>query len=78
MNSTENWWRAEIEKLLFRPGFDEESPSRFRANTEELWREVFKKEIDVQREIIAPAIARRNKGYGEHPPDYKGILKESS
>ena len=61
---------------LFRPGFDEESPSRFRANTEQLWREVFKTEIDVQKEIIAPAIARRNQGYGEPPPDYLGILKE--
>src|SRR5436305_13492117 len=59
---------------LFRPGFDEESPSRFRANTEKLWREVFQSEIDVQGEIIAPAIARRNRGYGEPPLDYKGIL----
>ena len=63
---------------LFRPGFDEESPSRFRANTEQLWREVFKTEIDVQKEIIAPAIARRKQGYGEPPPDYLGILKECS
>ncbi len=59
---------------LFRPGFDEESPGRFRANTEHLWREVFKGEIDVPQEIIAPALARRSQGYGEPPPNYKGIL----
>ncbi len=59
---------------LFRPGFDEESPGRFRANTEQLWREVFKSQIDVSREIIAPALTRRKQGYGEPPPDYKGIL----
>ena len=59
---------------LFRPGFDEESPGRFRANTEQLWREVFNAEIDVNREIIAPALARRKQGYGEPPPDYKRAL----
>jgi hypothetical protein len=62
---------------LFRPGFDEESPGRFRANAESLWREVFGREIDVQREIIAPAIQRRRQGYGEEPPDYKGVLKDA-
>ena len=61
---------------LFRPGFDEESPNRFRANTEQLWRDVFNSEIDVHQEIIAPALARRKQGYGEPPPDYKGILRE--
>jgi hypothetical protein len=59
---------------LFRPGFDEESPGRFRANTEQLWREVFQCQIDVQQQIIAPALERRKQGYGEPPPDYKGIL----
>ena len=61
---------------LFRPGFDEESPGRFRGNTELLWREVFGAAIDVQHEIIAPAILRRKQGYGEEPPDYKGVLKD--
>ena len=68
MNSTENWWRAEIEKLLFRPGFDEESLSRFRANTEHLWREVFKTEIDVQREIIARRLLAETKVTASLPP----------
>jgi hypothetical protein len=31
-------------------------------------------EIDVRREIIEPAITRRNQGYGESPPDYKSSL----
>jgi hypothetical protein len=61
---------------LFRPGFDEETPSRFGQNTEQLWREIFKGEIDIKRDIIAPAIARRKQGYGEPPPDYKSILRE--
>ena len=62
---------------LFRPGFDEESPGRFRANAEILWRDVFGREIDVQREIITPAMLRRRQGYGEEPPNYKGVLKDA-
>jgi hypothetical protein len=61
---------------LFRPNFNEESPNRFRENTEQLWREVFQQPIDVQREIIEPAIARRKQGYGEESSDDKGILRE--
>lgn len=61
---------------LFRPSFDEESPNRYAENTERLWREIFKSEIDVRKEIIAPAIARRKEGYGETPPDYKSVLRE--
>ena len=61
---------------LFRPGFQAESPSSFFANTLRLWREVFQLEIDVVREIIEPALARRQKGYGESPPDYKDVLRE--
>ncbi len=61
---------------LFRPSFDEESPNRFKENTERLWREIFKSEIDVRTEIIQPAIARRKEGYGEEAPDYKSILRE--
>ena len=59
---------------LFRPGFDEESPNRYVENTERLWREVFRATINVRQEIIAPALARRKQGYGDPPPDYKGIL----
>lgn len=59
---------------LFRPGFDEESPNRYPENTRRLWRELFKTEIDVHSQIIAPAIERRRRGYGDPPPDYKGSL----
>jgi hypothetical protein len=59
---------------LFRPAFDEDSPNRFPENTRKLWRELFQGEIDIRREIIEPAIARRKQGYGETPPDYKGAL----
>jgi hypothetical protein len=61
---------------LFRPNFDEEAPNCFPENTERLWREIFKSQIDVRQEIIQPAIARRKQGYGEEPPDYKSILRE--
>jgi hypothetical protein len=33
-------------------------------------------DIDVRRDIIAPAIAQRRLGYGEPPPDYKKALAE--
>jgi len=59
---------------LFRPAFDDESPNLYPENTRRLWRELFQSEIDLQREIIAPALARRRAGYGENPPDYKLIL----
>lgn len=59
---------------LFRPAFDEDSPNRYPENTRKLWRELFRSEIDIRREIIEPAIARRRQGYGEIPPDYKRIL----
>jgi hypothetical protein len=61
---------------LFRPAFDEDSPNRYADNTRRLWREIYQAEIDIQRDIIAPAIARRNQGYGETPPDYKRALGE--
>ena len=59
---------------LFRPAFDEDSPNRYPENTQRLWREIFRAEIDIRRDIIAPAIARRRSGYGEAPPNYKSIL----
>ena len=61
---------------LFRPSFDDESPNRFPDNTRRLWREVFCSAIDLNTEIIAPALARRRAGYGETPPDYKRVLGE--
>ena len=59
---------------LFRPAFDDDSPNLYPENTRRLWRELFQEEIDVQRDIVAPAMARRRQGYGEPPPDYKTIL----
>ena len=61
---------------LFRPSFDGEAPNCYVENTERLWREIFQSEIDVRKEIIQPAIARRKEGYGEEPPDYKTVLRE--
>ena len=59
---------------LFRPAFDEDSPNRYPENTRRLWREIFHAEIDIRRDIIEPAMARRKEGYGEAPPDYKKAL----
>jgi hypothetical protein len=59
---------------LFRPAFDDDSPNRYPENTRRLWRELFHAEIDVRREIIEPAMARRRQSHGEIPPDYKSIL----
>ena len=59
---------------LFRPAFDEDAPNAYPENTRQLWRELYGKKIDVRAEIIEPAIARRKKGYGETPPDYKSAL----
>lgn len=61
---------------LLRPSFDEESPNRYPDNTRRLWRELWQSEIDLRREIITPALARRQQGYGEPPPDYKRALGE--
>lgn len=61
---------------LFRPAFDEDAPNRYPENTRKLWREIFHAEIDIRREIIEPAMARRKQGYGETPPNYKGALGE--
>jgi len=61
---------------LFRPGFDETSPNRYSENTELLWREIYGQEIDVRKEIIEPALAKRSQGYGEKPPDYKNLLAD--
>lgn len=59
---------------LFRPAFDEDSPNRYPENTRKLWRQLFGSEIDIRRDIIEPAVARRKQGYGESPPDYKKAL----
>lgn len=62
---------------LFRPAFEEESPNRYPENTRRLWRELWQAEIDIRREIVTPALARRQQGYGEPPPNYKAALRDS-
>jgi hypothetical protein len=59
---------------LFRPAFDEDTPNQYAENTRRLWREIFHADIEVRREIIEPAMLRRQQGYGEIPPDYKSRL----
>ena len=59
---------------LFRPAFDEETPNRYPENTQRLWQELYASDIDVRKAIIEPAIKKRQEGYGESPPDYKGVL----
>ncbi len=61
---------------LFRPSFDAESPNRYPDNTRRLWRECFQKELDLRRQLIEPALARRVAGYGTPPPGYKRLLGE--
>lgn len=50
---------------IFRPAFDEESAGNPTLNTQILWRELFRKEIDVRAQIITPALAERRRSYGE-------------
>lgn len=63
---------------LFRPNFDEEASGDITANTRVLWHELWGKEIDVRKEIIAPALAARRKGFEPDLPrrDYRGDLRK--
>lgn len=49
---------------IYRPSFDEESAGNPTANTRILWQELFRKDIDVRQQIIAPALALRQQSYG--------------
>jgi hypothetical protein len=62
---------------LFRPGFDEEMTGDITTNTAAMWPEIFGREIDVRREIIAPALARLRAGYADDLArrDYKADLR---
>lgn len=64
---TEEEMRRELQIAvdLFRPNFDEEMIGDITANTRVLWLELWGKDINVRQEIIAPAVALRNKGYLE-------------
>jgi hypothetical protein len=74
---TEAELKSELQNAvdLFRPAFDEDSPNRYPENTRRLWKELFRTEIDIRRDIIEPAVLRRRQGYGETSPDYKDALR---
>lgn len=63
---------------LLRPIFDEENASDLVNNTHRLWPLIYGREIDVRKEIIAPALAKRRAGYDLPVRDYKSELKEAA
>jgi hypothetical protein len=63
---------------LFRPSFDEEQGHDLANNCRRLWPLIFGREIDPRKEIIAPALAERRRGYGEPTRDYKQELREAA
>lgn len=77
---TEDEMRHELQVAvdLYRPGFDEEMVGDITTNTRVLWQELWGKDIDVRKEIIAPAVQRRNAGYADDIPreDYIGKIRE--
>ena len=76
---TEDELRRELQVAvdLYRPNFDEEMSSDITAGTRLMWNEIFGHDIDVRREIIAPALALRRKGYADDVAraDYKAELR---
>jgi len=59
---------------IYRPSFDEESRGNPRLNTQIVWRELFNKAIDVNGNIIGPALAERRKAYGDEPYGFREAL----
>ncbi|HWX19887.1 MAG TPA: hypothetical protein VN578_08275 [Candidatus Binatia bacterium] len=57
---------------LYRSPFPGERPAGdMFANTRKVWRELFHKDIDVQKRIIQPVLAERAAAYGLDLPDWK-------
>jgi len=79
---TEDEMRRELQIAvdLFRPNFDEEMIGDITTNTRVLWQELWGKDINVRQEIIAPAVALRNKGYLEQMAreSYSDQLRKAS
>jgi hypothetical protein len=77
---TEEELRRELQTAvdLFRPNFDEEAGSDITGGTRVMWNEIFGHDIDVRREIIAPALEARRKGFASDmaPEDYKARLRQ--
>lgn len=62
---------------LFRPSFDEEQGQDLAMNCRRLWPIFFGREIDPRKEIIAPALEIRRKGYGLPTRDYRQELRDA-
>lgn len=63
---------------LFRPAFAEEDPNLYPANAVRLWRELWQEDLDVRRDILAPAMKRIRAVHGHTPPDYKRALLDEA
>ena len=79
---TEEMMKQELRAAvdLYRPNFDEEVTGDITTNTRVLWQELWGKDIDVRKEIIAPALAARKRGYQDDLPQhpYNNRLREIS
>lgn len=62
---------------LFRPNFDEEPGQDLATNCRRLWPLLYGREIDPRKEIIAPALAIRRKGYDLPTRDYRQELRDA-